>query len=132
MCFTVAIDGRELGTFTGCSGLGVELTLEATEEGGNQSFVHQLAGRLKYTNVRLTRPLDADSGRIAAWMSSMATNPGRSTARIAACRPDGSVVAEWNLTGVLPVGWHGPDLTVDSPKACTETLDLAHHGFLEA
>jgi phage tail-like protein len=131
-CFTVALDGRELGTFTGCSGLGVELTLEANEEGGNQWFVHQLPGHLKYTNVRLTRPLDADSGQIAAWMSSMAASPMRSTARIAACRPDGSVVAEWTLTGVLPVRWTGPELSVDSSKACTETLELAHHGFLEA
>ena len=37
----------------------------------------------------------------------------------------------WTLTGVIPVRWTGPSLSVDSPKVATETLELAHHGFLE-
>ena len=130
VCFTVQIDGRELGVFTACSGLGVEVTIEQREEGGNSGFVHMLPGRLKYTNVKLTRPLDADSAKIAAWFARMATSPERSTAEISACRADGSVVATWSLTSVIPVRWSGPELTVDSTKVCMETLELAHHGFL--
>jgi hypothetical protein len=31
---------------------------------------------------------------------------------------------------VIPVRWSGPQLSLDSPKVATETLELAHHGFL--
>ena len=40
------------------------------------------------------------------------------------------VVASWQLEGVIPVRWSGPQLSPDSPKVATETLELAHHGFL--
>ncbi len=33
------------------------------------SFVHQLPGRIKYTNVKLTRPVNADTAKIAAWFA---------------------------------------------------------------
>ena len=35
------------------------------------AFVHQLPGRIKYTNVKLTRPVNADTAKIAAWFASM-------------------------------------------------------------
>ena len=35
------------------------------------SFVHQLPGRIKYTNVKLTRPVNADTAKIATWFASM-------------------------------------------------------------
>ena len=41
-------------------------------------------------------------------------------------------VATWNLSGVVPVRWTGPSLNVDSPKVATETIEIAHHGFLPA
>jgi hypothetical protein len=28
------------------------------------------------------------------------------------------------------VRWTGPQMSVDSPKLATETLELAHHGFM--
>lgn len=71
VCFTVSVDGIDLGTFTTCDGLGCEVTLEAREEGGNNGFVYQLPGRMKFTNVKLSRPVNSDSAQIAAWMSSM-------------------------------------------------------------
>ncbi len=41
-------------------------------------------------------------------------------------------VATWNLSGVVPVRWTGPSLNVESPKVATETIEIAHHGFLPA
>ncbi|HKE97450.1 MAG TPA: phage tail protein, partial [Actinomycetes bacterium] len=49
VCFTVEIDGKDLGAFTGCEGLGMEVVVEQREEGGNNGFVHQLPGRMKYS-----------------------------------------------------------------------------------
>jgi phage tail-like protein len=39
---------------------------------------------------------------------------------------------QWDLTGVIPVRWTGPSLSAESAKIATETLELAHHGFLKA
>jgi phage tail-like protein len=130
--FDVQVDGLDLGAFTGCDGLNVEVVIEQREEGGVNSFVHQLPGRIKYTNVKLTRPVNADTAKIVAWLATM--NRGiirRTQAQIIAKNHDAVPVHRWTLTGVIPVRWQGPSLSVDSPKVATETLELAHHGFLE-
>ncbi len=131
VCFTVEIDGRDLGAFTGCDGLGCEVTVEQREEGGNNAFVHQLPGRIKYSNVKLTRPVNAETKEVARWFAGMSGGVRRTTARITARAADGTEVMDWSLRGVFPVRWRGPSLSVDSPKVALETLELAHHGFME-
>ena len=32
----------------------------------------------------------------------------------------------------VPVRWTGPSLNPDSPKVATETIEIAHHGFVVA
>ena len=129
--FDVRVDGRDLGAFTACDGMGVEVVVEQREEGGVNSFVHQLPGRMKYTNVKLTRPVNADTAKIVAWFASMNGTVRRTQAQIIAKNHDAIPVHTWTLTGVIPVRWTGPSLSVDSAKVATETLELAHHGFLE-
>lgn len=130
--FTVAIDRyHELGAFTACDGLGVEVQIEQREEGGNNQFVHQLPGGMRYSNVKLTRVLNKDSTKIGEWFASMNGGVQRATAEIVALSPDGQRLAEWHLDGVVPVRWTGPQLSVEATKVCVETLELAHHGFLK-
>ena len=130
VCFTVKIDGQDLGAFTQCDGLGCEVTVEQREEGGNNLFVHQLPGRMKYTNIKLTRPVNGDTEKVAQWLAGMANEVKRTNAEIAAMSADGTTVAAWSFMGVIPIKWTGPQLSVDSPKVATESLELAHHGFL--
>jgi phage tail-like protein len=129
--FSVTVDRHDLGAFTSCEGLGFEVTTEQREEGGNNGFVHVLAGRIKYTNVKLTRPLNSDSGKVAKWFASMVGPVERTNAAIVAQRTNGESVATWSLKGVIPVKWSGPQLGTESTKVAMETLELAHHGFLE-
>jgi len=130
--FLVSIDDKELGAFNSCEGLGIEVVLEQREEGGNNGFVWQLPTRLKYSNVKFSRPLGPDTVKIARWFSSMASGVTRKTATIVAMRGDETVVARWALQDVVPVRWSGPSLNLDSPKVATETIEIAHHGFLPA
>jgi phage tail-like protein len=130
--FKVKIDGQELGLWNSFEGLAMETTIEAREEGGNNQFVHQLPGRLKYGNVRISRPIGPDSSKVAAWLSGMAGGVRRTTAVITALGPDNREVVSWSLDGVVPVRWTGPSFSVESLKVAVETLELAHHGFLEA
>ncbi len=130
VCFKVKIDDHDLGAFTACEGMGCEVTVEQREEGGNNSFIHQLPGRLKYTNIKLTRAVNADTALVAQWFAGMSGPVKRTTAHIVAMRQDEQPVWEWNLSGVIPIRWTGPSLSAESAKVATETLELAHHGFL--
>ena len=130
VCYLVRLDGEDLGMFAGCEGLGCEVVIETREEGGNNTFVHQLPTRLKYPNIRLTRPLGKDTEKIAKWFASMVTGYARRTATIEAMRADGASIAKWGLMDVVPVRWSGPTLSPDESKVVTETVEIAHHGFL--
>jgi phage tail-like protein len=131
VCFGVTVDRDDLGTFTSCEGLGCEVVVEQREEGGNNTFVWQLPTRLRYPTIKLTRPLGPDTAKLAGWFAGLAAGVKRQTATIAAMTAEGRVVAAWSLDGVIPVRWTGPSFSVDSPKLATETLEIAHHGFLE-
>lgn len=130
VCFSVKIDKHDLGAFTSCDGLGCEVVIEQREEGGNQRFIHQLPGRLKFTNVKLTRPINGDTQKVAEWFAGMAGAIERTGAEIVAMTLEGKRVASWGLLDVIPVRWTGPQLGVDSNKVATETLEIAHHGFV--
>lgn len=130
VCFLVIMDGQDLGLFNSCEGLGVEVTVESRHEGGNNDFAYQLPGQVKYTNIKLTRPLNADSGNVAAWISSVGPGFSRSTGQIQAMTLAGLPVCTWSLQSVMPIKWTGPQLTTESPKLATETLEIAHHGFV--
>ena len=130
--FKVEIDGKKLGLWNSFEGLGWETTMETREEGGNNFFVHQLPGRLKYSNVKISRPIGRDSALVADWLASMATGVKRTTAVITALGPDYKELVSWSLDGVVPVKWTGPSFNVETLKMATETLELAYHGFIEA
>jgi len=132
VCFAVTIDNLKLGTFNSCEGLGVEVVLEQREEGGNNGFVWQLPSRMKFSNIKLSRPLCSDTDEVIAWLTSMTTGVKPKTANISAMTVERKVVASWGLLGVVPVRWTGPTLNLDSPKVASETLEIAHHGFTTA
>ena len=127
--FRLSIDGQSLGEFNGCEGLAAQVDIEQREEGGNNGYVWQLPSRVRFSNVRLTRPLTEDTTKLMKWISSVATGIKRPTAQIEALRADGSLVARWGLLDVVPVSWTGPTLDPENPAVATEVLEIAHHGF---
>jgi phage tail-like protein len=62
----------------------------------------------------------------------MAAGIKRRTAVIEAKTLEGKTIASWSLSEVIPVRWTGPQLSAEQAKVATETLELAHHGFLDA
>jgi phage tail-like protein len=127
------VDNVNMGSFTQCEGLGCDVEVTKRPEGGNNAYIPQLPGRISYPNIKLTRPLDSDSSKIASWVSSMATSPKRSPVELRAMAPDGtSALASWTLIDAFPVRWTGPSFNVGQASILTETLELAHHGFLSS
>lgn len=129
--FRVTIDGHDLGAFTSCEGLSFEIDVETREEGGNNGFVHQLPGRIRYPNITFTRPVNGESQKLATWFRSMGGRIKRTNGEIAALTADGQEkVASWSLEGVIPVRWSGPTFSAEDVRVATETFEIAHHGFL--
>ncbi len=131
LSFQVIIDGSfDLGDWTKCEGLGVEYQVFDYQEGGNNGFIHRLPGRAKYTNVKLTRPVDAATNAVMAWLAGVQVKVVPSSAQICVRDTNGDVVAVWVLQGVFPVKWSGPTLDVGSNTPAYESLEIAHSGFL--
>jgi phage tail-like protein len=130
--FRVRIDGEhDLGSWSKCDGLSVEYEVKEYMEGGENTYVHRIPGRVKYPNIKLTRLINKDSSKVATWVAGLRDKVERRTAEIAALDPKGETIVSWNLDGVYPVRWTGPSFDIGSSSAATETLELAHNGFLD-
>lgn len=131
MRFDVTIDGVELGSFTALDGLSAEYEVKTHAEGGENTFVHKLPGRLSYGTVKLTRPLDQDSPAIGTWFRELAAEGrlGRSTASIEAYNDNSDKVATWSFTGVWPVKYTGPSFAAGSGSVALESFEFAHNGL---
>ena len=128
--FHLKVDHLVIGWWNSFEGLGMETAVMQLEEGGNNAFVHQLPTRLKYSNVKLSRPINEDSHKVAKWFMDIAKAVERGhNASIKAVDGADKVIAAWDLIDVVPVRWTGPTFNVDSPKMAMETLELAYHGF---
>ena len=130
VCYTVTLDDNDLGSFSSCDGLGIEVVMESHVEGGNNSFQWQFPSSLKFPIIKFTRPLGQDTQKVVNWFTSLTTGYTRCTGTIQAMTADGTVIASWSFFDVVPVKWTGPSLSSDQPKVLTETLEIAHHGFL--
>jgi len=131
--FRVKLDGgHDLGNWSKCDGLSVEYDVFEYKEGGVNTFTHRIPGRVKYQNLKLTRPINQDSQKVASWIAGMKTNVQRETAAISALDTEGHIIASWSFEGVYPVRWNGPSLDIGNNQVATETLELAHNGFLKA
>ncbi len=129
--FHLHLDNQNIGWWNSFEGLGMETSIETREEGGNNAWVHQLPTRLKFTNVKLSRPINDDSGKVAVWFMAISQQVKRgATAQIKAVDGVGKVIAQWSLNDVVPVRWTGPTFKVDSPQVAVESIELAYHGFI--
>jgi phage tail-like protein len=131
--FHVTIDGHDTGMWTECSGLSAQYDIQEYEEGGQNMYAYKLPGRLKYTNVKLKRPLDENSKVVAQWFSMVhvAAAAARSTAKITVFDLNLDEVTSWQLADVLPVKWSGPSFSTTGTNLATEELEIAHHGFAQ-
>lgn len=133
--FRVRIDGVDLGDFTRVEGLGARYDVTQIREGGENSHVHLLPGRIEYENLRITRPVDGSSAALVSWFvefqEQLRSNGHlkRSTASVTAVSPSGADVASWSLVGVFPSSYSGPIMEAGHSNVLVESFELVHNGF---
>jgi phage tail-like protein len=134
--FMFEVDGVEIGRFSEVSGLEVEVEVEDLEEGGENSFVHKLPGRMKWPNIMLKRGITQNDS-LFTWLSKSSGEQfsasgntlTRSTAAITLLGPSGTRLRSWEFNGAFPVKWSGPTFAAASNDMAMEELEIAHHGF---
>lgn len=123
--FVVKVDGIDLGSFTKLEGLSAQFKVEEYWEGGENGFVHHLPGALSFSNVKLTRPINATTPSLGAWFAQGKHTVTRHTATVEACDTAGKRIVRWELAGVVPVKWSGPTMSVEGKAVLHETFELA-------
>ena len=134
--FLVEVDGVEIGRFSEITGLEVTVETEEIQEGGQNSFVHKLPGRMSWPNIRLKRGI-TQTDSLITWLQKssgeqFAANKNklaRSTAAITLMGPAGKRIRAWEFDGAFPIKWSGPNFNVESNDMAMEELEIAHHGF---
>ena len=66
--FLFEVDGVEIGQFMEISGLEVNIAVEDIEEGGENSFVHKLPGRMSWPNITLKRGITQNDA-LLTWLN---------------------------------------------------------------
>ncbi len=131
VAYRVTIDGFiPLGSWTKVEGLAIEYQVTEYREGGVNGFTHKLIGPAKYTNLRLSRPVNDMSDMLLLWLQSNLVKVVPQTMAITAMTAAGKEITTWNLAGVVPVKWNGPSLDIMSNAIATETLEVAYQEIL--
>ncbi len=134
--FLFEVDGVEIGRFMEVNGLQVDVGVEELEEGGQNSFVHKLPGRMTWPNITLKRGITQNDS-LLSWLAkssgeqfaAQGNKLARSTAAITLLGPGAKRLRAWEFDGVFPVRWKGPDFAANSSEMAVEELEIAHHGF---
>ena len=79
--------------------------MEQREEGGNNGLVWQLPTRMKYTNIKLSRPIGPDSATLTKWIVKALNGLTPTTGVITALDAEGKPVAHMDArTAWSPFG----------------------------
>jgi len=128
--YKVTMDGFiPLGLWTKVDGLGFEYQVTEYREGGVNGYMHKIIGPVKYTNLRLSRPVDSTSDMLMMWLQSNLITVIRRRCR-SRMTAGGEEITTWNLSGVVPVKWSGPSLDIMSNNVATETLEVTYQEII--
>ncbi len=133
--FLVEIDGVEVGRFSECQGLQVEVAVETFQEGGVNGFEHKLPGRMSWPNLVFKRGMTVDNA-LFDWFNEAAGSTfaakgkaSRQTVGVTMLSSSGERLRTWRLHDAIPIKWTGPTFANSDDDVPTEELEVAHHGF---
>lgn len=128
--FSVTVDTLSLGNWTKLSGLGMSLNTSDRADTAMSFFHNHLPGALTYSPITLERQVGPETALTMNWFSTYHMFPVPVTAQIVCMTQDREPVMAWELMGVSPASWKGPNLDAASPNVGTEVLEIKYMGFV--
>lgn len=119
-------DGKLLGAFTEIKGIGASFETFDYPEGGNPYLV-KLRGRTQQNNLTLMTGLTSVA-TFTDWV--LAPNPAPKNVYVTFRAPGRQLIRAFGFAGAIPVGWTGPEADIAGNAVATESLELAHQGFI--
>jgi phage tail-like protein len=117
-----------IGRFSECTGISVEVETKEYMEGGSNDFVHKLPTRVKYPNVVLKRGVTHEEA-LLKWFFESRYTPVRRDMTISLMGPGTQLVRTWVFMNAYPVKWTGPNLNANSNAVASEQLEIVHNGL---
>lgn len=131
MRFKVEVMTLDLGNWSKASGLEVSWDLVEYRAGDRDNERWIFPGLTKYPTVKLERAADADSSKtVREYLEKVSFAYAEHTAKITLQDASGKPVTDWELRHAMPVKWSIVPFDGAGNKVATETLELAHIGFL--
>jgi len=127
--FMVEIEGVLAGAFSECSGLAVETEFFDYREGGQNDYVHRLAGPTKYPPLVLKHGLTQIDGLWTWHQDIVQGNVTRQNGTIYLLDQQRIPVMWWDFKEAYPVKYTGPELRADSGAVAFESIELTHRGL---
>ncbi|HEY2672856.1 MAG TPA: phage tail protein [Rugosimonospora sp.] len=131
--FSVTIDfaAYDLGSWAQVDGLTVKWSVAEYRAGDAGNARWYFPGNTEYTTVKLTRAASEDSKAVKKWLSDTSFKWQPYTGHVVLHDSGGAEIMEWTLQHVMPVHWQIVGFDAMASKVATESLELAHLGFLE-
>ena len=130
--FEVEIKGVVEAAFSSVVGLTIETDVVPMQEGGLNTYMHQLKGQTKYTNIILKRGVTT-SDQFYKWITKSvntgSANCKRENGIITILDDAGKPKVSWKFVRAWPCKFEGPSFDASSSAALIETLELAHEGL---
>jgi phage tail-like protein len=132
--FTVKVDAPgeiDLGSWAKVDGLDVTFDVVEYRAGDAWNSRWYCPGATKYSTVKLSRAVTADTEKVKKWLSDTAKShkPGLMVIELkdSADKP----VFTWEMRSAMPAKWSVSGFDASTSKIATEQLEVVHLGFLD-
>lgn len=131
--FSVRVDhsSYDLGDWSKASGLTVNWEVCQHRAGDQWNSIWLYPGSPKYETIKLTRAACKDSSSVQKWLADTSKSPQALSGAVALLDAASKVIVSWPLKRFFPIGWSISEFEAGTSRVATETLTLAHSGFLD-
>lgn len=131
--FVLAIDGLASVSFSKCTGLAGEVSVEEYAEGGENRFSHRFPSRASFPNLVLTQGA-GPTRELWDWfyefhLTGLVAPRDGTVTLVSAVDGEPAPVRVWSFTRGWPAKLTGPDLDAQSSAIAIDALEIAHHGL---
>jgi len=129
--FMVMVEGIFNLVFTEFRLPSLQVDLEKIQEGGQNTYTHQLPIRVNAGTVSLKHGLTRDMSLLNWYMDVLNGDLEKAYRQVTVVLVDSMSIpiVVWNFRNAYPVKWSGPSLKSDTSEVAIEEIELVYHGF---